>query len=148
MDYDLVRYPEIAEIQNFIRNREIKICRSEISMELDDFIPMDLIINAERYTVWVKDEYNDLSYNNPILNFILVFREFELIEDSIDFLDWCKLNSANASNNDLLSYYVEQCRVIGNINRHFKEKSITCFISDLDFQLNSGVLQILRNKKV
>ncbi len=137
-------YPEIIDIQNFIANKGITICLNKGPHIEQNLIPVVLRIGNCIYTIHVSDEYEDLSYYNPILNFIIVFRALVAINESKDFLVWCKQEGLNPDNLKLLNYYKDICHTISNINSCFPNNEIDYFISDLDFQLNAGVMQFLR----
>jgi len=146
MEYDTERYPEIAEIQNFILNERISIYTSvdDDVIQYDHLIAMNLIIKNEKYTVFVSDEYEDLKKKNSLLNFVLVFRELATISDSSDYLEWCSQHDLEPNTYKLLAYYKHISSKIEKIKLLFKNNIIDCFISDLDFQLNSGAVQFLR----
>lgn len=137
-------FPEVREIQNFIDTHSIVTGWSRASIVDINLVPMELKIGAQTYTIHVMDEYNDLNYYNPLLNFVLVFRELELINDSSNFTDWCRQQGINANNDSLRSYYIDVAVTIPEISNYFSNKEITSFIGDLDFQLNSGAVQYLR----
>ncbi|GAA3616512.1 hypothetical protein Q4Q39_01070 [Flavivirga amylovorans] len=137
-------YPEITDIQNFIATRGITIWLGK-GLSIDKkLIPIVLKIDNSTYNIHVSDEYDDLDYYNPILNFIIVFRAIVAINESSDFLDWCRQEDLNPDNYKLLDYYKGICNVISNINLSFPDNEIDYFVSDLDFQLNTGAMQFLR----
>lgn len=140
-------YKNIAEfdsIRSIIDRNNIKIVKNNSYFISDELIPVDLYIGEKLFIIQVNDEYDDLNFNNYILNFILVFRELKIIEDSSDFLNWSGINTLNANNSLLLAYYKKICNDIDEIRGCFFNNSINYFISDLDFQLNSGAIQLLR----
>ncbi|TGV02034.1 hypothetical protein [Flavivirga rizhaonensis] len=137
-------YPEITDIQNFIAARGITIWLGKgISID-KKLIPIVLKIDNGIYNIHVADEYDDLDYYNPILNFIIVFRAIVAINESSDFLEWCKQEDLDPNNYKLLDYYKDICNVISGINLSFPDHEIDYFVSDLDFQLNTGAMQFLR----
>lgn len=137
-------YPEINNIQNFITSNKVYINKTN-SEQIDNKLkPLHLRIGKSTHIVHVDDEYEDLRYNNNLLNFVLVFRELELINETTDFLDWCKQQALNATNDKLLNYYKDTVKLLPGINDYFPNKKLTSFISDLDFQLNAGAIQCLR----
>lgn len=137
-------YPEILHIQNFIATKGITFCLSKGIPIVQNLIPVVLKLGNHFYTVYVADEYEDLNYYNPILNFIIVFRAITIIDESKDFLLWCKQENLNPNNPELLDYYKDICNNIEDINNYFPNNKIDYFVSDLDFQLNTGVMQFLR----
>jgi hypothetical protein len=134
----------IDAIQCFIAENKIRVIGNTKDVIISVLIPVDVFIRGKTYTIQINDEYNDLAYNNELLNFILVFRELAIINDTTDFLYWCTLHDYDASNRQLLEYYRNLCTSMEEIASCFKNNEIDYFVSDLDFQLNSGVIQILR----
>ena len=134
----------IDKIQRFITENKISIIVNTKDVIISVLIPVDVFIRGKMYTIQINDEYNDLAYNNDLLNFILVFRELAIISDTADFLYWCTLHDYDASNSQLLDYYKGLCNHMDEIASCFKNNEIDYFVSDLDFQLNSGVIQVLR----
>lgn len=137
-------YLEIINIQTFIATRGITICLGKGDSIDENLIPVNLKINSNTHTIHVLDEYDDLNYYNPVLNFIIVFRALVTIDESKDFLVWCKQEGLNPNNHKLLDYYKNICKAINDINSCFPNNEIDYFVSDLDFQLNAGAIQFLR----
>ena len=137
-------YPEIIHIQNFIAARGISIWLGKKNSIDENLIPVVLKLGNDTYTVHEMDEYDDLNYHNPVLNFIIVFRTITIIDESEDFLVWCRQEDLNPNNHKLLNYYKTFCSSIDNINSYFPDNKIDYFVSDLDFQLNAGVIRFLR----
>jgi hypothetical protein len=138
--YDTV----IDEIQCFITDNKIRIIGNTTDVIDSVLIPVNLSIRGKTYTIQINDEYHDLACNNDLLHVILVFRELAIINDTTDFLHWCTLHEYDANNNQLLDYYRNLCTNMEEITSCFKNNEIDYFISDLDFQLNAGVIQLLR----
>ncbi|MDO5972113.1 hypothetical protein Q4Q35_20125 [Flavivirga aquimarina] len=137
-------FPEITHIQNFIATNQVSFWLGKTRPINEKLVPAILKIRNNTYTIHALDEYEDLNYYNPILNFIVVFRSIAIIDESEDFLMWCKLESLDANNHKLLDYYKGICNNIEGINNCFPNNKIDYFVSDLDFQLNAGVMQFLR----
>ena len=134
----------LLNIQNFITSNQIEVQTSTNKIISKNLIPIELRANNNLYIVHIDDEYDDLMFNNNLLNAILVFRELANINDSLDFLEWCKTHRLDPNSSMLLNYYQHICKKIENISSLFPENTIDYFISDLDFQLNSGAIQLLR----
>lgn len=145
MDFKGKEYPEINNIHDFITNYQVFINKTTTKWIDKRLIPVELKLGGIMYLVQIFDEYKDLNFNNTLLNFILVFRELELINDSTDYLDWCKQQGLKANNDQLRNYYTDIVKVLPEIVEYFPNKKITSFISDIDFQLNAGTIQLLRN---
>ena len=138
--------PELVFIQNFIKKNRIVIHQNNSLVIVENLIPIVLSVNNKEYIIHVNDEYQDFEIKNDLLNFILVFMELAVIDESIDFIDWCKTYGLPPENYKLLSYYKNICTQIVKIRVLFKNNKIDYFVSDLDFQLNSGIIQFLRSK--
>ena len=137
-------HDEIDAIQSFITENKISVIRNTIDGIISVLTPVDLSIRGKTYTIQINDEYNDLAYHNKLLQIILVLRELATINDTSDFLHWCTLHDYDASNSQLLAYYSNLCTNMEEITSCFKNNEIDYFVSDLDFQLNSGMIQQLR----
>ena len=92
--------------------------------------------------VLIEDEYSDLKIENPLLHLLLVLRELAIIDDSRDFLDWCNIQNINSI--ELLDYYKNAIFLIDLIKKETYKNEIDYFITDMDFELNSGVMKELR----
>ncbi len=137
-------YPEIINIQNFIAAKGITIWLGKGVCIDEKLTPIKLVIDRTKYIVYILDEYEDLNYFNPLLNFVVVFRALAIINDSEDYLVWCKQLGLNANNPKLLNYYQDICNTVHHIENCFPNNEIDYFVSDLDFQLNFGIMQFLR----
>ena len=104
---------------------------------------VELTILDKSFPIYIQDEYDDLTLNNPLLNLCLVLREFEIYHESSDYLNWCNTQGVNTSNETLRQYYMN----LGNTYTAIEKLigKIDSQISDLDFQLNAGAAWELRN---
>ena len=132
------------DIENFIISHTIVTSISKRIHFAEPFIPVSFQLDHINYTVFVLDEYDDLNCNNEVLRLILVLRELEALQDASDYLDWCKQQGIDASNEVFRTYYMETIGLLGEIRTHFPQERITTFITDLDFQLNNGAIQYIR----
>jgi len=135
---------QIDEIKRFVTKHKIRVQKNTKILIASPLVPVDLSIGASQYTVQINDEYNDLACNNHLLHVILVFRELALLSDATDFLQWCTQNDCDASNPQMLTYYKDLCNRMEEITSYFPSNEINYFITDLDFQLNAGVIHFLR----
>ena len=140
-------YPELDLLKKLVKTHAITITSSTSEAINDDLVPVILIIQNKEFLIQIMDEYNDLKVNNPLLNVVLVLRELEMINDSTDFLDWVKQQGLNSNNHKLLDYYTSICKRYDTLASYFPGDQLTSFVSDLDFQLNAGPVQMLRNKR-
>ncbi len=95
------------------------------------------------FELLVDDEYEDLKIDNPLLHFYMMLRTLEIYKDSTDYLDWCKENNVDLSR-ELRTYYWDLADILILIEN--KIGPIDSFISDLDYQLGSGDMAVLRAK--
>ncbi len=140
----MTEYSEIILLKNFKELHKISVAINNAHKIESQLIPVEINIKGTSYLVHVEDEYDDSHINNEYLHLVIVLRAFEDIEESTDFLDWCKQLNVNASNEKLLEYYKTIISKIQNFKKLFEDGKITSFISDLDYQLNAGAIQILR----
>jgi hypothetical protein len=140
-------YLEIDDIQRFIKKNKVSVDSFETKLIDENLVPLILKIGVNEWQIQVMDEYQDLEVNNSNLNVVLVLRELELIIDSTDYLQWCKQQSIVPNNDKLLAYFKAINGLIPEIQVYFPNRELTSFISDLDFQLNQGPAQYIRNMK-
>lgn len=143
----ITHYPEILLLQSFYSENTIEIILDNSSTIDPSFIPVSVLINKISYIIQIQDEYDDLKVNNQLLWLVLVLREIEMIEDSTDHLDWSKQQSVK-ENPLLADYYNDFIASIAGFKHFFKDGKITSFITDLDFQLNAGAIQLLRKNRI
>lgn len=143
----MTEYSEIEALKQFKNQHGISLSFINAEKIEPHLTPVELIFHKNKITVQVEDEYDDLHIDSELLHLILVLREIETIDTSTDFLDWCHQLDLNASNHQLLVYYNEMTSKLSDFNKLFDDGKITSFITDLDFQLNAGGIQILRLNK-
>ena len=131
-------------LEKFIQRNGINISTVDINNTLERLVLCKLNINNKSLEVYINDEFNDLKIGKQTLNVFLILRELAIIDDSEDFLQWCSWNDLNANNSELLAYYKGICKELPTLKSYFDNNEIDYFISDLDFQLNSGAIQFLR----
>ena len=103
---------------------------------------IDFQLFGKQFKVFVNDEYNDLLTNSPLLSFYLVLRELEDYENASDYLEWCKHQSYDASNEEIREYHIN----LYSIHNEVKEMlgTIDSVISNYDFELNTGAAKEIR----
>jgi hypothetical protein len=137
---------KIKEIEYFISKNKVLTSIEKgpgISKEL---IPIYFQIDTIHCVIHVIDEYEDLQLNTELLRLILVLRALVIFNDATDFLNWCALQNLNPDNTPLRNYYIETIALLDPIGSLFPNRIITSFITDLDFQLNAGVILQLRKQ--
>ena len=137
------KYPEIDALKKFYDTNNFLIQNITPSIFEGVFVTT-ILLNEISYKVFIQDEYHDLEIKNTLLHAVLVLREWEIIDDSTDYLDWCRQQGFPAKNEVLRQYYQEATANTPQITSYFKDSKLTSFITDLDFQLNAGAAQFLR----
>ncbi len=138
-------YKEIEALNSFIRSFNVRFNRSDGNPAPFNLIYGSLIISERQIRVFIEDEYEDLLLPDPCIPVVLALREFELIEESTDYLNWCRMMGVAANSEVLRNYYQETVRELPELKMFFDSGELTSFISDLDFQLNAGAMQWLRS---
>ena len=141
-------YPEIELLNLFKKQHDISVTLIEAEKIDPKLFSIEFNIKQNKFIIQSDDEYHDLKVDSEILHLIIALREVETIEASTDFLDWCRQLNLNASNEKLLTYYKEISSQLFNFKNLFENGILNSFISDLDYQLNAGAIQILRLNKL
>ena len=137
------KYPEIDALKKFCTTNHFQL-QNITPSKIEGVFVTTILLNKISYKVLIQDEYRDLEIKNTLLHAVLVIREWEIIDDSTDYLDWCRQQGFPANNEVLRQYYQETITNIPQISSYFKDSKLTSFITDLDFQLNAGAAQFLR----
>ena len=94
------------------------------------------------YKLFIDDEYDDLRYNYPLLNFCLVLRELEGFDLARDPRIWAQERGLDPEHEQVRDYhkylsiiYPEIEKILVNIHPQ---------VSDWDFEMNAGAAQQLR----
>ncbi len=139
-------YSEIESLKQFAAATHCKVVvdsnNSILGVSSLCFQIKELVIQ-----VLILDEYNDLTINNALLHLELVLREFTALTQEPDFLTWCKSQGLDANNTQLLTYYKNAINELPNIVHAVYPLTLENKVSDLDFQLNSGAAQALRQQR-
>lgn len=134
-------HQEIEHLQEFYIKFKVGVTATK-EVVLTNLNKVEFRFKGNIYMVLIEDEYSDLKIDNPLLHLLLVLRELAIIDDSTDFLDWC--NIQNINNIELLDYYKNTISLIDLIKKETYKNEIDYFITDMDFELNSGVMKELR----
>jgi len=140
-------YPEIQQLKTLRERYQISIeVLDEHLDDRSDFKKVLFFIGQDSFEIFIDDEFQDSSINNIDLHLCLVLRALEAYQEADDFLVWCTHLGLNASTNAVRRYHMD----LGSSYREIEKRigSIDSFISDLDFQLNAGAAQALRNSSV
>lgn len=139
-------HPEILALDALIKHHQIRFSRKmeEGLLPGAEHIAIQMQIKTHAFDLFVEDEYQDWTEDNPALCLCLILRELEGYDSATDFLNWCHIQGYSAANDrvrtyymDLESQYSEIAHLLGGINSH---------ISDWDFGLNAGAAFALRNR--
>jgi hypothetical protein len=136
------------EIQELIKFVDKNACQCDVlSLSESSFlrlVPVLFTINNKCCTLYIDDEYSDVSHKNTLLNTELCLRALEDLDTSTDFLSWCNEVQLNPNNPKLLEYYKTATQFCAQISACFKNNKVASFVSDLDFSLNAGAAHYLR----
>ena len=138
----MIIYRELEKLSSYFNRNKIEIKRDP-AKDIQSFKTLELHLNSNIFSIYIDDEYNDVNETNPLMCFFLILRELEIYNDSTDYLDWCKQLGVNADNEQLRRYYISLESIYQKIEKSLGE--IDSCISSLDYQLNTGVVQKLRN---
>ncbi|MEH6537713.1 MAG: hypothetical protein V7719_15035 [Psychroserpens sp.] len=138
-------YSEIQQLKDFYTTHGVNIVLLKEPHIGFGLKPVQFTFRGNPIVIHIKDDYEDLKDQNPLLNLFLVLNELSFIDESTDFLNWCSENEVNASLEPLRQYYNDLLVFITTFKTYFADDRIDCFISDLDFQLNAGAAQYLRS---
>ena len=137
-------YPEVAALKLFYRSQTVQIIRLDHSL-IEDTLYCDITLKGIDYPVLIQDEYQDFKCPNTLLHLVLALREWEFLEESADYLVWCREQGYPGNREVLRRYYQDMVKVLPKIATHFKRGKIDSFVTDLDFQLDAGAVHYLRN---
>ena len=140
------QYPEIKAIDTFIEAQAADFHRNDQDSTQFDLLSGTLHLSNKEYPVFIDDEYGDLELADKRIPIVLALREFEIIDESKDYLHWCTMQGIPANSEIIRSYYQDTVKRIPELKKHFNSGKLTSFISDLDFQLNAGAMQWLRSR--
>lgn len=139
---------EIKALQNIFTKHKVEINFSATNSlaQNKEYRSVEFKLEKHIFSFYVDDEYDDIKYNNSLLNFCLVLRELESYKDTKDYLSWCQERYFNPKNErviinfrNLATIYRKVENIIGEINSQ---------ISNWDFEMNSGVASELRKKLI
>ncbi len=100
-------------------------------------------IDSQQWTLFLFDEFKDLNHPNALLHLELLLMEIEMYVDSEDFLSWCKELGVDAGCAQAINYYRELDQVAFDLGTRLqRSEGLLC---PMDFELNAGAAQYLRN---
>ena len=136
--------PAIKKLQEFIDNHNISIkpFNNLFLGHFKHYKQIVLTIANEQFSLFVYDEYNDLTEKNQLLNLCLLFNELETYINTEDYLEWCRELELDSKSTELRVYYMDlrlQYPKIIDLIGTFESP-----IANYDFHLNAGPIQSLR----
>jgi len=145
----IVTYTEINALEEFMNKYGVVIDIDTREAYDFDFVKASVVIDSLNLDVLIEDEYDDLLLNDPRVDLVLVLRELELIDHSSDYLHWCRLQGllCSTERGKLHSYYQNIVWILPKLYQIFGKNEIETFVSDLDFELNTGAMLHLREPK-
>ena len=105
-------YPEIRALDLFIEKQDVQFRKDDSGAAVFDLISGYLEISKTIYPVYIDDEYLDLEKKDERIGIVLALREFEIIEESTDYLNWCTMLGIPANSEVLRTYYQESVKRI------------------------------------
>nr|WP_299384490.1 hypothetical protein [Allomuricauda sp.] len=139
------KYPENKALMSLYERHSIKVSQIVGKYLLDclDYPLIHLVVGLQEFEFYVDDEFHDLQVNNPLLSLCLALRELEGYRDEGPLEQWCKALMLDSENTQVTSHYRNLERIYPSLVSLLGP--IDSQISDLDFQLNAGAAQELRN---
>lgn len=143
-----MEYQEIKELQSLNHS-----CKIRISPIPNTFLNGDktwpgviVELDSRKETLYLFDEYNDLSPTNYLLNLHLFLLAMEDYEESSDYLSWCQEYGVNPSNSEFRNYHIDLAPLFPILKENLGGV-IQSPISKMDWQLNAGAAEVLRDHK-
>ena len=147
MIMDKKDYPEIRALTETYKKHSI-----EISVSDDEFLfgnknypAVTFSLGEKLFRLFADDEYHDFSVNNPILSLCIILRELEDYEYADDYIVWCKQHAFDTANLQVRDYHMSLRGIFNDVEKILGK--IDSQISDIDFELNAGAAQKLRETK-
>ena len=135
--------PAIAELDDFLDSHALVLAVRPTDTGLDDPDAVDILISdsAGDLRLTVFDEYGDARTGNRRLLCVLCSQELGEVADAGDFDAWRKAHSLDASP-AARTAYERNCQTRASLLDSFGVWPDV--VSDLDWQLDSGTAQTLR----
>ncbi len=138
-------YPEIKQLVYYFKLHPLKMKRIQ-NKNNEGFVFVEVAIADKKWNVFVDDEYDNFNDENPLLNFYLLLASLEDYQESTDYLDWCKQNMLKTNDFKWLDYYQSLKLIYAEISSYLG--TIDSCITPLDYQLSTGVIDVLKNYKL
>ncbi len=140
-------YPEIEALnQLWVKHRVmIKITREDHLAEKPYYPLVEFQISGKLYKLFIDDEYDDLRYNYPLLNFCLVLRELEGFDLARDPRIWAQERGLDPEHEQVRDYHKYLSIIYQEIEKILIK--IHPQVSDWDFEMNAGAAQQLRRSE-
>lgn len=139
-------YPELEALASMVQANGCDCVKDSTQTASYKWLtPVKFTIRNREFTFFIDDEYNDLSHSNPLLRVELMLRFLEHLGETDDYLSWCKELMLAPNTAGLLDYFKTAVNQYDQISEQINQHPIRAYISDLDFELNAGAAQYLRN---
>ena len=137
-------YKELYELQDLIKQFDISIEVLENKNLANDYdyVQVEISIKGKRFPIFVQDEFEDLKDENQPLCFCLVLLELEDYMEEDDYLTWCKSRNLSVENVQVRNYYMDLRNIYSAIEKIIGV--IESPVSSFDFEMNTGVVKVLR----
>ena len=141
------KYPEIAALQNLVKKHQfaLSVLKEDVLAKNEAFPRVKFRLSGKIFSIYIDDEYDDLKSRNITLSLCLILRSLESYTEAENYSVWARQHQFDAANTHVRHHYL-------NLGKHYKVIEqiigpINSHISDLDFELNAGSAQILRELK-
>ena len=142
IDHSDLSTPELQELHNLQQNFALEVVATDSSK--DHMIGVCFQALDKQWHLFIEDEFNDFHPENQLMCLFLVLKALEDYNDEPDFLAWTNYHSLNPADPFWLQYYRDFGPIYDEIATTIGP--IDPMISDLDYQLGSGVMYALRNQ--
>ncbi|MDC7998132.1 hypothetical protein [Gilvibacter sediminis] len=140
-------YPELIALKSFVEKYDIQVSLlSDAAAIIPEHSSVSFSMANKPITLYLDDEYGDLQIDNPLLHIACCLDHLEIVEESEDYLQWCREHGYNTGASHLLNHYKSLVAYNDSIRSCFRNQKIESFVNSLDFQLNQRAAQALRAK--
>jgi len=141
-------YSIIDEITAALKKHDIRFHQQLSDEDLSPvyYKRLLVIINQQKFSIPVCDEYDDMDQMSPPVMLQLLLREMEYFEDAEDYLLWCKDLGFDAASELCRSIHSELREVVPKLREHLGNSLKA--ISDFHLEMNTGITQALRAAKL
>ncbi len=114
--------------------------------QYDDYKEVTFRIFNNKYTLYIYDEYNDLSTENPPMSLLLVLWELESYVENDDYLTWCDDCMFDPADMTVRNYHMGLRTVYPEIKQLMND-NVEPDVSSFDFHFGAGATSQVRAYK-